>query len=478
LFLHRLKSIVEDLMEVDDATRRLFILADLGVDGLKGILLDQLLTRGFTAADDMEFRAWLAKYGASDITLASAPVREIYDLAFAYEDGDLSKPNIAAGTAMLIALRMSLDYKGAVMYKMMAGMGDTIFAPLYGLLKRRGVRFEFFHRVRQLELSGDGKSVARLHIDRQVNLVDPAKGYEPFVDVKGLPAWPNEPLYDQILEGDRLRREGINLESNWSGWAPVESRVLEAGPDFDTIVLGISIAGLQPICGELIEASDAWRDMISNVKTVQTHAAQIWLDPTAKDLGWNEPTPPLIGTWAEPLDTVADMSELLPAENWTGDPPPQTILYFCGPKYSVEQPPETDRAYPTRQKESVRQTALTWLSSNIAALFPKSSDIPNEAGLDWSKLHAPDTSGMARFDEQYWRANIDPSERYVLSVAGSTKYRLRAGESGFENLVIVGDWVYSGLNAGSVEAGAMSGLAGSRAICGYPETISGWRNEK
>ena len=49
--------------------------------------------------------------------------------------------------------------------------------------------------------------------------------------------------------------------------------------------------------------------------------------------------------------------------------------------------------------------------------------------------------GIKHLQSQYWRANIDPSERYVLSLAGSTKYRLKAGESGFDNLYLAGDWV-------------------------------------
>ncbi len=31
-------------------------------------------------------------------------------------------------------------------------MGDVVFAPLYEVLKRRGVRFEFFHRLENIKL--------------------------------------------------------------------------------------------------------------------------------------------------------------------------------------------------------------------------------------------------------------------------------------------------------------------------------------
>ena len=119
---------------------------------IRGILADGILEKGFTAADDAEFRDWLKRHGASRIALASAPVREIYDLCFAYEEGDLARPNLAAGTATEIALRIAFTYKGSVMYRMQAGMGDTVFAPIYEVLKRSGVKFAFFHEVRGLHL--------------------------------------------------------------------------------------------------------------------------------------------------------------------------------------------------------------------------------------------------------------------------------------------------------------------------------------
>ena len=67
-------------------------------------------------------------------------------------------------------------------------------------------------------------------------------------------------------------------------------------------------------------------------------------------------------------------------------------------------------------------------------------------------------NGAARFDSQFWRANIDPSERYVLSVTGSSKTRLRADQTGFENLFFAGDYTNNGINAGCMEAAVISGF--------------------
>ena len=78
-----------------------------------------------------------------------------------------------------------------------------------------------------------------------------------------------------------------------------------------------------------------------------------------------------------------------------------------------------------------------------------------------------------RADSPYYRINIDPSERYVLSVGGSTRCRLKSGESGFANLFLAGDWTHNGLNVGCGESAALSGGQASRAISGHPAEIPG-----
>ena len=80
-------------------------------------------------------------------------IRGIYDLVFAFEDGDATRPRLAAGVALRGAMRMFFTYRGALFWRMTAGMGDVVFAPLYQVLKQRGVRFEFFHRLQQCGLS-------------------------------------------------------------------------------------------------------------------------------------------------------------------------------------------------------------------------------------------------------------------------------------------------------------------------------------
>ena len=95
-------------------------------------------------------------------------------------------------------------------------------------------------------------------------------------------------------------------------------------------------------------------------------------------------------------------------------------------------------------------------------------------GFDWSRLYdASGAGGEARLDAQYLRVNIDPSERYVLSLPGTSKFRLRAGESGFVNLFLTGDWVRTSINAGCVEAAVMAGMDAASALSGEPIPVVG-----
>ncbi|MEG4321299.1 MULTISPECIES: hypothetical protein [unclassified Microcoleus] len=82
-----------------------------------------------------------------------------------------------------------------------------------------------------------------------------------------------------------------------------------------------------------------------------------------------------------------------------------------------------------------------------------------------------DEQGQQRFYSQFWRVNITPSERYVLSVPGSYQFRLQADSSrwdnrprGFNNLYLTGDWVDNSFNSGCIEATTMAGMQAAKAI--------------
>ena len=79
----------------------------------------------------------------------------MYDLVFAYVDGDRDRPRFCAGLGLFLAGKFFFDYRGSLFWRMRAGMGDVVFAPLYQALRARGVRFAFFHRLDRLRLDRD-----------------------------------------------------------------------------------------------------------------------------------------------------------------------------------------------------------------------------------------------------------------------------------------------------------------------------------
>jgi len=470
------------LIENNDDLRRIFICLDLGITVMKGMFEDDVFSEGFDVINDIDFRDWLRKHGGDEeYSVNSAPVRGFYDLVFAYEDGDFGKPNVEAGTILRSMARIGLAYKGGIMFKMQAGMGDTIFTPLYEVLKARGVKFEFFHKVE--ELVPDGDTVGSIRMTQQVKLA--GSEYDPLVTVKNLGCWPSMPNYKQLdpEQAELLQIKDINLESHWSDWPAVyreafgrelPQRVLKRGVDFDKVVFGISVGSLPVVCPQLLERSPKLRLAAEKVQTVATQAYQVWLDKDLAQMGWTHQPggqQPVLSGFTEPYDTWAPMDQLLCREQWPVGSEPKNVSYFCSALPVAAYPPISDHGFPARMTAIAREGALNQVGKEICALWSAAG--PSGA-FPWQWLIDPaGGTGAARFDSQYWRANVDPSERYVMSVVGSTRYRLATDESGFNNLYLTGDWIKTGLNAGCVEAAVMAGMQTSRAMSGHPSTIHG-----
>jgi uncharacterized protein with NAD-binding domain and iron-sulfur cluster len=449
------------------AARRSSEFVELMLTMLRGTVADRLTVRGYSAVDDLDLRDWLARHGASRSALDSPLVRGHYDLSFAYEDGDRSRPRFPAGLALHLTMRMFLDYKGAMFWKMRAGMGDVVFAPLYQALRRRGVRFRFFHRLDDLHLGPDGRSVTAVSLGRQANVA--GDDYDPLVRVRGLPVFPDRPHLAQLDAGEELL--GHDLESQRCSWPDAGRVTLAAGEDYDALVLAVSVGMLPHTCGELFEASERWRSMVDRVGTVATQAFQAWLRTDERSLGWDSAAATVTGC-GEPFDTFASLSQTLPFEDWPDDEEPRTATAFCAAL------PEAAIREAADPREAVRANALRFLERRSPMLWPGALGADGE--FRWELLcgKGPDSataSGPARFDSQYWRANTDPSDRYVQSLPGSDPYRLRADGSGFDNLFLAGDWIDSGLNAGCIEAATLSGLQAANAInrVGIDEGTSG-----
>ncbi|MGK7926240.1 MAG: hypothetical protein AB4290_13520 [Spirulina sp.] len=276
------------------------------------------------------------------------------------------------------------------------------------------------------------------------------------------------------MEGQVLQDKEINLESYWNQWEDIEEIQLHVGEDFDRVIFGISLAAIPHVFPEALEVSDRWREMCARVKTNQTQALQVWMKPNLKELGWYLPSPILVG-FEHPYNTWADMTHLLDREDWHEVEQPSSLAYFCGPLIDSGEPLElSNPAFPHQAQEQAGTAAIDWFRQNFSILWPNLQLTESGEEIDWSQLiDLQEGDDFERFTHQYCRANAEPTERYVLSVKGSTKYRIKGDDTGFKNLYVVGDWTLNGINLGCIESAVVSGRQVSRAICGYPKVILG-----
>jgi uncharacterized protein with NAD-binding domain and iron-sulfur cluster len=466
------RGAIEDIVGKDDQVRRRWYVIDVMLAAMRGIVTHRLALdpRGFDAINDHDFCDWLRLHGATEATLRSGMIRgALYDLTFAYQDGDPARPAFAAGDALRSALRMFFTYRGSFFWKMRAGMGDVVFAPFYEVLRRRGVDFRFFHRLDNVrladEVAGQRGHVAALEMSVQAEVA--TGDYRPLVDIRGLPSWPSEPDHAQLVGGDALRAAGWDPESHWDQHR-VGRKTLRVGDDFDLVILGVGLGAIPHVAPELIARAPRWQTMVEKMGTVATQAFQVWMRAEIGELGWTGPSASMTG-FVKPFDTWADMPQLIDLEDWRD--PPHAVAYFCNTLATPGALP-TDPAYPAAERERVREAAVTFLDRHVGHFWPRAVD--PRTGFRWELLAdaAADAAGgddgagtgPDRFRTQFWTANVNPSDRYVQSLPGSSAHRISPLDDSFDNLTICGDWTDCGLNVGCVEGAVMSGRLAAHAL--------------
>ena len=462
--LHALRESLDHEHRPDH--RRSWQLVSLMTAVIRGILADHLVTdpRGFRAINDEDFGDWILRHGAHRDVLDFALVRGLYDLVFGYQDADPQRRAFGAGSAIFLTGLVLFDYQGAIFWKMTAGMGDIVIAPIYQALRRRGVDFEFFHRLDALHLDPGHLAIEEIEMGRQVRLAPGVDHYEPLTRVRGLPVFPFVPLTEQLdISSSVSDRDWHLLETHWSDHVDAERRVLRRGKDFDHVVLAVSLGMMPVVARELIEDLPEWRDMTTHVRTVATHAFQLWLRPDEHTLGWPEPGV-TISAYLRPFETWASMPQTLWAEDWPEDDRPGAVAYFCGTLDATWPTEERGAQYARRYEAQVRYHAADFVDHHLGPFFPRAV---SEHGFGWQLLHGVNGErGAPALATQHVSVNVDPSDRYVQSVPGTEHYRLRPDESGYDNLVLAGDWTDSGINAGCIEAAVMSGLQAANALAG------------
>src|SRR5262249_10458798 len=152
----------------------------------------------------------------------------------------------------------------------------------------------------------------------------------------------------------------------------------------------------------------AWDSMVNRLETVPTQAFQLWLTKPIDDLRWPV-AGAVIGGYVEPFDTIADMRHLVEIHRPDAL---ASILAFCN-VYPTEGLSATGmtRAARAESDEAVRRNAIAFLNNDFAQICPGAlKRYPNS--FRWDLLAGdPEGTGEQRFDSQYWRANVEPSDR-------------------------------------------------------------------
>ena len=467
----QLRKMLGDVVGIDEKLRWKTEMVDIVLAIAVGLIHDRVLFRrqGFDAINDMDYRAWLAKHGATRAALDSRFLAGIYELVFAYEDGDHRRPAFAAGVALRSALRMFFTYRGSMFWRMRSGMGDAVFAPLYKTMlapralakepERSVVRFHFLHTLKRVALD---------HADGQryiTGLEFEARG-EPDLASSGLPTaldhfgcWPTDD--HQLPRADTKPR----------------TRTLEIGKDFDAVIFATGVDDFVKILrgdkkgsvGLFDELPERWSQMADKARTVATQAAEVWLDADVKSLGW-QARPGMVTALQLAFDTWADMTHTLATERaWrqasgkefsTKVGNPRSVAYFCSvlPDRAIAEKGEN-----RTDQDLVVDTLMKMLEGDARAIWPRAFEHGLSA-LDRVVDPAGPLTRQRALD--YVRANSVGSERYTLSPPGSISARISPLDLSVANMTIAGDWTACGLDAGCVEAAVMSGKLAAHAVTG------------
>jgi uncharacterized protein with NAD-binding domain and iron-sulfur cluster len=446
------------------AVNRVWTLLELGSTMTIGVIEDDLFSpAGYEAVDRYDLREWLAKWGCSRESLWSAPVATWYNAIAAYHRGDVRQPNMSAAIGLSALLRLTTTYKGAFAYQMRAEVGDSLIAPLYFVLRARGVRFSFFQRVWDLVPSDDDRRIVRVEVERQVALRsgDPFS-YEPLEELRGRLVWPGAPRQTQLAEPSDYRPALDSFYTPRRG----ERRFLEHGTDFDHVILSFPIQCFEWYCAKILARRATWRKMVEHVETTESQSVRLQLKPDLAGLGWRF-GPPVLSGFYQPLATWEDNQQLIETETWPPDNRPKAIATLFGPALSHQPYPGPDEfAYPASRQPVVEASGLQFCRYFAGSLWPAAVDPTDPPSLDLNLLVTWNDVGVGeeRYRAQALRMNVGPVEAYTRIQQGTLRFRLRAHETGYLNLSFAGDWTRNGFDLPTAEAAVLSGLQAAKRL--------------
>ncbi|SHI43124.1 NAD(P)-binding protein [Aquimarina spongiae] len=449
--------------------RRVLMMIELSmvcIEGIYGDVYDPK-TKLYTwdAINEYDFREWLTRHGASKDLLEFSMVRFIYYGTFGNVyggNGTVDQGKIGADIGIKMITRIQ-SYKGCFVWYLAAGTGGTFLAPLALVLQHRGVRFEYFHQVRDIAYS-ENENIQKIKIDVQVDLKEGIGQYNPFVIQKGVHQWTATPDFEQIdpIQAEQIKKQHINLESSTHNWKPVVTKTLSLGVDFDIAILATSIQPIKYIAKDIVAKKERWNKMVTNIATTPTLNVQFWLNQNDTELGFDH------GQWGmekgqyantviyeDYLYSWTSMSYLDKMENWK-DHAPKQISYWCG-----VWPENFSKSSKTETLEELKTHANEWMDKHMEWFWPNAVQ---EGSFNFDLLCSDAKTPQQKFEDQFFQVNVDPDKQYVLGRPGTNKYRIKTDETEYDNLFFAGDWTDFGLNVGYMEGTVQSGILCANSI--------------
>ena len=405
-----LKSTLSTL-KGNSTTKEYFLIIDTVAAVITGILEDNLLDKGMHTINNIDLHQWLKKHGASETAINSSFLLAHYDEAMAYINGDIQKPDMEAGSALQLFLPIYFCCEETITWDQEAGLGDAIFAPFYEVLKRRGVHFKFFHKVEELVLNNNSNLVEKIRMTKQVRLL--TEEYNPLVNVKGLPSWPNEPKYEEIIEEQAylLQTHNIDLESFWSNWStvyeesfghPLPEVFLKRGKDFDIIVYGIPVGSLPSLCAQLLEKNPSLKATNGHIDRLPSFQLQFWGTAEFEDYMQNRLKYRLLNAQHRKHYIIFYNDDLLESEDWKSQGlEPKHLLYITSMQNisHFKIPSSNNVSFAEEMMKKMRGFYMETLLDALRSISPNSFQNGN---FNWTVLTDPmNRTGVERFDSQY-----------------------------------------------------------------------------
>lgn len=424
---------------------------------IKGVTEDVVLGgKSWDDLDQHDFRAWMHSHRLplSPDLRGSALMQVPYDGVFAYPGPDTTRPRLCAGVAARGLLKLVADYEKAPYWTMTAGMGESVFAPLYELLVSRGVKIEFFAKVKELRMVGGRAD--ELSYGRQARVVAGPFAYQPLAPVGSIPCFRRDPDPAQLAHPIPIAGKDPYSDAVHDQDGP--DLVLRDGADFDLVICALPA----PVTAHVLRghAGHPVLSRIQSIPTVATLHLQAWLRESSRLLGWKWSSR-VLGSFRQPLNSMLMEDPLLGIEAWPASGP-RGLLYLSGPfggGWATDSESATDRAAAAT---AAHLEAKTFVEDELARVLTAARD-PVTGRFQLARLYAPWTPGDPMRD-QYVRGNVDRSARYTLVEPSTVGDRPVPAPPGLTNLRFAGDWTKNGVDVPCMEATVTSALIAVNSI--------------